>query len=1237
MTIDELFGGGPQLVPDSPLPPRNATDVFATGPQDNFLPRGFDSGWNQERDAPSMGQRLGQVLGLARKPYDIATSAIAGLNDPVHKPVRFGDQLQAAIFPDRGSQPEPVPAMQWIPDPMTQVGAGIDELSKTAPKTAKVISDVIGTGAGVAANMVSDPVTYAPLGILSKLGKAGVALQGVISAAFAGQMGKQAYDRAFEIADRIKKNGITLDLVKPMTQYVLEAGGAVLGAHGVQRDVAGFAEQLAADRQTAAATESVANSFRGQQETPPSGGGAAPAPAPVVESSAVTDLANFRAAMAKKYQKTHGVSNWMAVISRSDRAKLQALTEAAQPVVDIEATPAPAGPQQTAGFGAETSPVPSNEPVIVDPVTPTGQPATGQQGLKAPPGERLSAAQAARDTAQKLNPPTAERPPAPVGKPEPWMGTVSVNMLESTKAGLVRMRERGDPSFNANVLAHVEAELSRRTAAAAGPVDFTNAPEGDLAVMLENARRELSKTGPADKGGLVRDREGNVIDRLAPVGRKDLAGIDPKVIGEPNDRIAAAIEKDGDNPLYLRVKAHLADQLRAQKDAHAQTNAPGELGGDFTGTDASFDPAALETAPTRGLVGRQQAAIDAAGPGAASNPLIAKKPGEIGALQIGKPRDILKMRAGGEQGVVLDYNPDGTATVRFPSGTRTVKQEDVFYVGKETLGGGVSADAPRAVDPALPPEVGKLVSALDQAKATKSVQTKLYESKMAQRKAALAAAALKPGESSAKALVNVGKAPPRNANFNPVRERLSQQDINALQDSITSNKKLSGDERQAASKALGRLLDEGRIPNDNEMNALDQVFGKSVTEAVLQHRGIGSKLVDLANLPRALKSSVDMSFPLRQGLILSVGNPKIGAKAFVDMHKAFVSEKWGMTELKNHIENGPNAQLYKEAGLYVVGKTLSRREESFMSNLAEKIPLVGRSERAFQTAGGTLRVHTFDSMVRDATKATGRELTLTEHQAIADFINKATGRGNIGETLGRGAPLINAFFFSPRFLASRFQVLDPRIYDRLPPGARKQAIVSMAATAGLVTTALSMASLGGAKVESDTRSSDFGNIKIGNTRLDVWAGLRPDIRLIGQFVASARKRSDGRIVPDTRKKILEQFTRGKVAPVPAVAWDALDESTLQGDQPTPLGEASALVSPMFLTDLANMLTTPEGRVELAPLAFYGAGVNTYRPEWTPKVHGLANVMKAGWETDKRRLKKYGNKALDLFRQPEANQ
>jgi hypothetical protein len=91
------------------------------------------------------------------------------------------------------------------------------------------------------------------------------------------------------------------------------------------------------------------------------------------------------------------------------------------------------------------------------------------------------------------------------------------------------------------------------------------------------------------------------------------------------------------------------------------------------------------------------------------------------------------------------------------------------------------------------------------------------------------------------------------------------------------------------------------------------------------------------------------------------------------------------------------------------------------ADLAEKIPGVRASNRAYVVYLNRLRADMFDAM--SATLARNGEPTMAEYKAIAQYINVATGRGSFGKKFDKATDALAAVFFSPRYVASRFNFI----------------------------------------------------------------------------------------------------------------------------------------------------------------------------------------------------------------------
>ncbi len=362
-----------------------------------------------------------------------------------------------------------------------------------------------------------------------------------------------------------------------------------------------------------------------------------------------------------------------------------------------------------------------------------------------------------------------------------------------------------------------------------------------------------------------------------------------------------------------------------------------------------------------------------------------------------------------------------------------------------------------------------------------------------------------------------------------------------------------------------------------------------------------STTAEILNLPRAIMASTDMSAPLRQGLPLI--HKKEWWGAIPDMFRAFGSEE-AFQSIQKSIADKPlfkkrvsklNDGTIKElpsfaedAGLKLTDlHDLSNREEALMSSWAEKIPGFGpqlyrRSERAYTAFLNKLRADTFESLI-GSSKVLGvnGETNIPLARGLADFVNTATGRGSLG-SLERSAVALNSTFFAPRLIASRLKMLNPVYYITADPIVRKEALKSLLAVAAVGNTMGQLARMSGVgTVESDPTSSDFGKIKIGNTRIDPFAGFQ-------QYVVAANRLIQGRMKSTTsgneydlsnpkfgrpsRLDVAERFAESKLNPMMTMAIDLLRGKDFTGQPVNIPEEVASRFVPIFIQDLKQLAT-----------------------------------------------------------------
>ena len=449
--------------------------------------------------------------------------------------------------------------------------------------------------------------------------------------------------------------------------------------------------------------------------------------------------------------------------------------------------------------------------------------------------------------------------------------------------------------------------------------------------------------------------------------------------------------------------------------------------------------------------------------------------------------------------------------------------------------------------------------------------------------------------------------------FTPLDAGLTSTEIDILFDMINTSA-LVGFDKGRGVLSLDKLL-KGNLLTKSEIAGLEQVFGTGLTKALWRKSSISSIIQDLTfevfNTPRALQASLDLSAAGRQGIIFSVSHPIASTKAMGRSIRAALSKSYA-DDIERVTRKTGWGQLAEKLGVHIsptgFSAKLAAKEEVYMSRIAESIPLgvgklVAASERAFATFLNQQRREVF---IIQAKKWIRRGITPTTNpKAFSDyakFVNHATGRGSLEQMKPGFLTGMNALFYSPRFQVSRVQVLGDLISPKTTWTARKVIARDLAEFYATGLGVMGMSKAGGAEVEMDWRSSDFGKIKVGNTRYNYWGAFQPMARLAGQmFSGEIKLTGTGKIKDKAQIELLTNFLRTKLAPVPGLAWDIKTGETFRGEpvEPTPefIGKRTLeMITPLFIQDVydAWRYQGVDAQFPLsAGLAFTGIGVQTW--------------------------------------------
>ena len=421
----------------------------------------------------------------------------------------------------------------------------------------------------------------------------------------------------------------------------------------------------------------------------------------------------------------------------------------------------------------------------------------------------------------------------------------------------------------------------------------------------------------------------------------------------------------------------------------------------------------------------------------------------------------------------------------------------------------------------------------------------------------------------------------------------------------------------------------GRLPTMGEIKLIEKVYGPEFAGHLARMRPFGERFwngfLDFANVPRTLLASMDFSFPFRQGVFAMTRHPKEFFGNLPAMVRAARDPEFAQAvtdAIRSNKRLVPTADgprtvgsLIDEAEVFIADPAgiaeFTGREEQFLSAIAERVPGVQFSQRAFIVYGNKLRADIFENAIRSMSGPASRKpLTTAEIKDLGTLVNVLTGRGTLPPELAKA---LSFGFFAPRFAASRPQFVLGALLGQVP-GVRKalpilgapgttgrvahlagQELVSSVATGMGILSLLSLS--GAAVVELDPRSSDYGKFKVGKQRFDFWGGARPWATLIARAITGQRKTSDGFVVSSDIKEDMIAFGRTKLSPPGTLAVDAIEGETAIGEDfpRSPGTELRERVLFMSMQDILEAVKQEgvKGGLLAGATAPLGVGVQTY--------------------------------------------
>lgn len=464
-------------------------------------------------------------------------------------------------------------------------------------------------------------------------------------------------------------------------------------------------------------------------------------------------------------------------------------------------------------------------------------------------------------------------------------------------------------------------------------------------------------------------------------------------------------------------------------------------------------------------------------------------------------------------------------------------------------------------------------------------------------------------------------------------------DVSQAQEKMNENYTW-GDGSEADRLKYGLDFGAKKVLLDKYVGGLKLEAEKAEFVNPLKEKGVGGKVSavgqdvalavnTIADNTRAVQASWDNSFWGRQGF-KAMTNPKytkIWAKhfidSFVDIGKVLTAGtkkgetfKGAATLKKEAIIDAVKADIYSRPnylnGRYEMGDKLAIgiREEEFPTSLPEKIPLLGRlfaaSETAYEAGAMRLRVDIADKLYSIAEKQGINMKDKFEVGSINQIINSLTGRGKL-PTGEKWQSFLNRTFFAPKNVKAQVDFLTAHLGQNVSRFAKKQAGQNLLASMGSIAVVLGIANaLWPDSIELDPRSSDFGKIKIGDTRIDVTGGMASYLVLLARVITGETKSTTTGLIAKKGDKygsgdkmdILWDFAENKFSPAASLAKTLWLGTDFKGE---PISRSNAIFKalvPIPASTAYETLKDPKG----APLFVamiadsLGLGTSTYGPE-----------------------------------------